>query len=275
MDIAKSLIEDYEASRKSTKTLARVSELESIINVLTNLLAEKTAEHDEMIHHTELNSDVEAVIEAHVGEFDVNDVLSKEITIMRLMNKSELVLMGAPSTYLKHLACEWLIIEWLTSPQKIGDKIKATNVSDLKTLMKAHEVVYKNKPDAIAYLLRALNVMDASASSASSTIPIVEQTTIVEHDTRSVRARKERIPEAVRQAVWNKYIGVNEVSGECFVKCGAPIHMSNFECGHVEAEAVGGKLTVGNLRPICSKCNKSMGVMNLIEFKEKYGFTAE
>jgi hypothetical protein len=43
-----------------------------------------------------------------------------------------------------------------------------------------------------------------------------------------------------------------------------------FECGHVISEKNGGNVTLDNLRPICSSCNKSMGVMNLEEFKSKY-----
>jgi hypothetical protein len=40
----------------------------------------------------------------------------------------------------------------------------------------------------------------------------------------------------------------------------------NFHCGHVIAEANGGRIHVENLRPICSVYNNSMGTMNMKEF---------
>jgi len=86
------------------------------------------------------------------------------------------------------------------------------------------------------------------------------------------RGRKEKIPEAVRIAVWNNYIGRKKGEDKCFIGCGEPITRSNFECGHVKAEACGGKVTIQNLRPICSKCNKSIGKRDMEEFIQQYGF---
>jgi 5-methylcytosine-specific restriction endonuclease McrA len=44
----------------------------------------------------------------------------------------------------------------------------------------------------------------------------------------------------------------------------------SFDCGHVIAEALGGKTTLENLRPICSKCNKSMRTTHMDEFKKQF-----
>lgn len=85
---------------------------------------------------------------------------------------------------------------------------------------------------------------------------------------------RKSIPKAVRTNVWNKYIettDVKKLSGKCFVGCGTEITIVNFELGHVEAYSKGGSNKVDNLRPICSLCNKSMGTMNLFEFRETYG----
>jgi len=49
------------------------------------------------------------------------------------------------------------------------------------------------------------------------------------------------------------------------------IDNTNFHCGHVISEKDGGTLETGNLRPICSACNHSMGTENMIEFVKKYG----
>jgi 5-methylcytosine-specific restriction endonuclease McrA len=68
---------------------------------------------------------------------------------------------------------------------------------------------------------------------------------------------KKTIPPMIRQAVWNKYIG-KLTEGKCYC-CGiTEISAFNFEAGHVVAENCGGLITVENLRPICSSCNKSM-----------------
>jgi 5-methylcytosine-specific restriction endonuclease McrA len=83
---------------------------------------------------------------------------------------------------------------------------------------------------------------------------------------------KKKIPQAVRNAVWNTYIGVNKGEDRCFVGCGEPITKSNFECGHIHAEAKGGPTDLENLRPICSACNKSIGTRNMEDFITEYKF---
>ena len=77
------------------------------------------------------------------------------------------------------------------------------------------------------------------------------------------------IPKAVRLAVWNRDIGATNAEGKCFV-CKRTIHMMEFEVGHNRARAKGGSDDIGNLRPICGTCNKSMGTMSIDDFKKKY-----
>jgi hypothetical protein len=90
----------------------------------------------------------------------------------------------------------------------------------------------------------------------------------------NVKTKRKAIPKAVKNSVWNKYIETDDLKkliGKCFVGCGCEITIANFETGHVIAYSKGGSDKVDNLRPICSTCNKSMGTMNLLEFKETYG----
>jgi hypothetical protein len=90
----------------------------------------------------------------------------------------------------------------------------------------------------------------------------------------NVQPKRKSIPKAVKTSVWNKYIETddpNKLIGKCFVGCGSEITIANFEAGHVTAYSKGGSNKVDNLRPICGNCNKSMGTMNLLEFKETYG----
>ena len=71
-------------------------------------------------------------------------------------------------------------------------------------------------------------------------------------------------------AVWNTYIGEDIGKTKCMICNINDITQMNFHCGHVVAEAKGGKTTLNNLRPICSTCNLSMRTMNMFEFRMKY-----
>ena len=44
--------------------------------------------------------------------------------------------------------------------------------------------------------------------------------------------------------------------------------MDAWECGHIKPESKGGTLSLNNLKPICSTCNKCMGNMPFNEFKK-------
>ena len=81
---------------------------------------------------------------------------------------------------------------------------------------------------------------------------------------------KEKIPVAVRKIVWNTYIGKDNVKGKCLCCNGEDITSTNFECGHVKSEKNGGEVSIDNLRPICSSCNKSMGTNDMDEFMTRY-----
>jgi len=82
-----------------------------------------------------------------------------------------------------------------------------------------------------------------------------------------------KLPAALRNAVWNKYIGPKMGEGMCFCCNLEPILRSNYECGHVQSRSKGGNDKLDNLRPVCSCCNKSMGAKNMIDFADECGFT--
>lgn len=83
------------------------------------------------------------------------------------------------------------------------------------------------------------------------------------------RAKKERIPATVRNIVWVSHFQASK-KGQCWLCKVEDISSANFECGHVISEKNGGKPTIDNLRPICGFCNKSVGTMNMEDFKRKY-----
>jgi hypothetical protein len=73
------------------------------------------------------------------------------------------------------------------------------------------------------------------------------------------KKKKVKITHILKKQVWDTYIGISV--GEC--KCPMckvdVINQMNFECGHLIPESKGGKTELPNLRPVCNKCNKSVG----------------
>lgn len=71
---------------------------------------------------------------------------------------------------------------------------------------------------------------------------------------------KKKIPLALREQVWILYCGDKHFKHKCCVKwCENIMTPFSFEAGHNTPESKGGPTDIDNLRPICSKCNKSMG----------------
>jgi len=83
------------------------------------------------------------------------------------------------------------------------------------------------------------------------------------------RTKKERIPATVRNIVWVTHFHESK-KGKCWLCKVEDISSANFECGHVVSEKNGGKPTIDNLKPVCSFCNKSVGTMNMEDFRRKY-----
>ena len=84
------------------------------------------------------------------------------------------------------------------------------------------------------------------------------------------KPKKKTIPKALKASVWITYIGKDIGSTKCPCCNTHEITQLSFDCGHVIAEALGGKTTLENLRPICSKCNKSMRTTHMDEFKKQF-----
>jgi len=84
------------------------------------------------------------------------------------------------------------------------------------------------------------------------------------------KPKKKAIPKALKASVWINYIGKEIGATKCPCCNTHEITQLSFDCGHVIAEALGGKTTLENLRPICSKCNKSMRTTHMDEFKKQF-----
>jgi hypothetical protein len=83
---------------------------------------------------------------------------------------------------------------------------------------------------------------------------------------------RKTIPATVRFTVWNTHIGKEVADANCWLNCGNKISQQLFECGHIISVKDGGSDDIGNLRPICGLCNKSIGSSNMEEFKKYYGY---
>jgi len=94
--------------------------------------------------------------------------------------------------------------------------------------------------------------------------------TIKVKDKNVVKYRKKSIPKALKKIVWDKYVGSEIGQTKCLCCRHEDIRQIEFHCGHVIAEANGGKTVLANLRPICAQCNLSMGKMDMKEFMKTY-----
>lgn len=75
--------------------------------------------------------------------------------------------------------------------------------------------------------------------------------------------RKAKIHTALREQVWLRYAGPN-FQTKCATRwCQNQINVFNFQCGHLQAESLGGATTLENLTPLCARCNLSMGTMHM------------
>jgi hypothetical protein len=83
--------------------------------------------------------------------------------------------------------------------------------------------------------------------------------------------KKQRIPPLLRTDVFYKWSNGKRYM-PCFCCRRNIISIDNFECGHIVAESLGGELKESNLRPICTPCNRSMGITNMFIYIDKFGF---
>lgn len=71
--------------------------------------------------------------------------------------------------------------------------------------------------------------------------------------------KKKTIPKALREQCWISNFG-KTYQHKCYIKwCDNSINVFNYHVGHNIPECKGGKTCLENLKPICSRCNHSMG----------------
>jgi 5-methylcytosine-specific restriction endonuclease McrA len=100
--------------------------------------------------------------------------------------------------------------------------------------------------------------------------PLMPKKTGISKRTPTIRKRKAHIPKTLRIAIWKANIGLEVGTTLCMICKTNSINQMDFHCGHVIPEAEGGMTCLSNLRPVCAKCNLSMGTKNLEQFKNTY-----
>ena len=71
--------------------------------------------------------------------------------------------------------------------------------------------------------------------------------------------KKQHIPRALREQCWIHNFG-EKFKHSCFIGwCSNTINVFDFHVGHDIPESKGGRLCLENLKPICARCNLSMG----------------
>ena len=81
----------------------------------------------------------------------------------------------------------------------------------------------------------------------------------------TVKKQKAKIPVALREEVWRHWMGEKFKSKCCVKWCTNVLTAFDFAVGHNIPESKGGTLELGNLRPICNRCNTSMGANYTID----------
>ncbi len=82
--------------------------------------------------------------------------------------------------------------------------------------------------------------------------------------------KKQSIPKSLKRQVWCEWIGREKGMAKCLCCKVVDIDKDSFSCGHIIAESKGGKLEVGNLKPVCMSCNSSMATTNMDDFIKTY-----
>lgn len=96
---------------------------------------------------------------------------------------------------------------------------------------------------------------------------VIEETSGVQLAKKKAPSKKRKqIPKQKRDESWKRWIGNEFGESRCYCCRVEKIKMNHFECGHVQSDANGGSVLVENLRPICKKCNQTMGKTHMRDY---------
>ena len=78
--------------------------------------------------------------------------------------------------------------------------------------------------------------------------------------------RSDVISKRLKTIIWDDRIGLDVGSIECPCCGHNQITQSDFHCGHIKPESLGGSTRRNNLFPVCCQCNLSMATRNMRDF---------
>lgn len=164
------------------------------------------------------------------------------------------------------------MIKFRDSAKKLNETTHSLQyISNLVHKLSAELAINKENNEA---LKRNLQMKTAELEKSTQLIQELQRDLPTSDSENSYKSNssyvKCKIPKRVKDLCWDRYIGEDNMTGNCYCCKTAKISYKSFQCGHVMAECKGGKTNIENLRPICSACNSSMGTMNMYEFMEKY-----
>lgn len=126
------------------------------------------------------------------------------------------------------------------------------------------QAVKNNSADILSKLSQLTDIIHQQIQPVEPTEPIDVNNNKPVH-VRATKPRKLKIPTALKDEVWFHYIG-NNAKALCWCCNKIEIRLSSFHAGHVISEANGGKVTLENLRPVCSRCNGGMATKNMYDY---------
>ena len=122
--------------------------------------------------------------------------------------------------------------------------------NELKSIVT--EKKYNDKNNSIENILKSYDINKSVVIEKDEEVLLIFTKQIV-------KKKKIKINHILATQVWDEYIGIKIGEIKCPVCKVNEINQRNFECGHVIPESKGGETKLENLRPLCNKCNKSIG----------------
>jgi 5-methylcytosine-specific restriction endonuclease McrA len=113
------------------------------------------------------------------------------------------------------------------------------------------------------------NIINTRSKSKKKKFKVKQQIKI--NCLKNKKYNKCKIPKALREQVWIKFIG-KKYESKCYIRwCKNNITVFDFQSSHNIPESFGGETTLENLRPLCSRCNQSMSNEYTIDEWQKLG----
>jgi hypothetical protein len=160
-------------------------------------------------------------------------------------------------------------------------KIKSYNSTAYNNILKANKEKkdlrykkYQEKLEAKKLVIKEKESKEEERNINDKLSPMVvnENTYLLNKKNVVPKYKKKTIPSSLKRIVWDEYLGASTGTAKCMCCKRYDIRQIEFHCGHIIPERLGGGTNLKNLRPICAKCNLSMGSTNMNEFMEKYDY---